>query len=158
MSVVENLVDQRDEMLEGAISLPLSNGTVVVDSVKVRRLLEDIRLNMPKDIRSASMIVNDRAQIIADAKKEAEGIVRQAEERARLMVSRDEITRQAQDKAALLLSQTRTKSTEIRKAANDYVDDLMQRTDDSIAVALAELRKARQNIKSSQRVSDNPNK
>lgn len=158
MSVVENLVDQLDEMLEGAISLPLSNGKVVVDSVKVRRLLEDIRLNMPKDIRSASMIVNDRAQIIADAKKEAEGIVRQAEERARLMVSRDEITRQAQEKAALLLSQTRTKSTEIRKAANDYVDDLMQRTDDSIAVALAELRKARQNIKSSQRVSDNPNK
>lgn len=155
---VENLVDQLDEMLENAISLPLSNGKVVIDSEKVRRILEDIRLNLPKDIRSAAMIVNDRAQIIADAKKEGESIIRQAEERARLMVSRDEITRQAQEKAAALLAQTRTKSTEIRKAANDYVDDLMQRTDESISLSLSELRKARQSIKSSQRLSDTPNK
>lgn len=151
---VENLVDQLDELLENAISLPLSNGRVVVDAEKIRRILEDIRLNLPKDIRSASMIVSDRAQIIADARKEAEDIVRQAEERARLMVAKDEITRQAQEKANEMLTQTRNKTAEIRKAANDYVDDLMQRTDESISLSLSELRKARQSIKSSQRMNE----
>ena len=64
---------------------------------------------------------------------------------------RDEIVRQAQQKANDLLTQAQTKFREMRKASNDYVDDLMKRTDDALAENLAELRKARQNIKASQR-------
>ena len=78
--------------------------------------------------------------------------MRQAEERARAMIAKDAITQQAQEKANDLLAQTRVKAGEIRKAANEYVDDLMQRTDESIALSLSELRKARQSIKSSQRI------
>ena len=151
---VEEVVDQLDELVESAFSFPLSNGKVLVDAEKIRRLLEDIRLNLPKDIRQAERIVADRAQIIADAHKEAESIVRVAEERARTMVAKDEIVRQAQEKASDLLTQTKAKSVEVRKAANEYVDDLMQRADESISVALSELRKARQNIKASQRLGD----
>ena len=75
---VEEVVDQLDELVESAFSFPLSNGKVLVDAEKIRRLLEDIRLNLPKDIRQAERIVADRAQIIADAHKEAESIVRVA--------------------------------------------------------------------------------
>ncbi|MGI6260692.1 MAG: ATPase [Acutalibacteraceae bacterium] len=151
---VEEVVDQLDELVESAFSFPLSNGKVLVDAEKIRRLLEDIRLNLPKDIRQAERIVADRTQIISDARKEAESIVRVAEERARTMVAKDEIVRQAQEKANDLLTQTKTKSVEVRKAANEYVDDLMQRADESVSVALSELRKARQNIKASQRLGD----
>lgn len=150
---IEALVDQVDELLDNAVSLPLSGGKVLVDAEKIHRLMDDIRLNLPKDIRSAEMIVKNRADIEATAKKEAEARIKQAEERARLMVAKDEITRQAQEKANELLAQARVKTAEIRKAANDYVDDLMQRTDESIALSLSELRKARQSIKSSQRVN-----
>ena len=148
---VEHLLDQLDEMVDNAATLPLSN-KILIDGEKLRRLLEDIRLDMPKDIQSARAIVTDRTSIIDNARKEAEGIVRQAEERARAMIAKDAITQQAQEKANDLLAQTRVKAGEIRKAANEYVDDLMQRTDESIALSLSELRKARQSIKSSQRI------
>ena len=152
---VEEVIDQLDELVEGAFSFPLSNGKVLVDADKIRRLLEDIRLNLPKDIRQAERIVADRTQIIADARKEAESIVRVAEDRARAMVAKDEIVRQAQEKANDLLTQTKTKSIEVRKAANEYVDDLMRRTDEALAANLAELRKTRQNIKATQRSGQN---
>ena len=148
---VEHLLDQLDEMVDNAATLPLSN-KILIDGEKLRRLLEDIRLDMPKDVQSARAIVTDRTSIIDNARKEAEGIVRQAEERARAMIANDAITQQAQEKANDLLAQTRVKAGEIRKAANEYVDDLMQRTDESIALSLSELRKARQSIKSSQRI------
>ncbi len=148
---VEHLLDQLDEMVDNAATLPLSN-KILIDGEKLRRLLEDIRLDMPKDVQSARAIVTDRTSIIDNARKEAEGIVRQAEERARAMIAKDAITQQAQEKANDLLAQTRVKAGEIRKAANEYVDDLMQRTDESIALSLSELRKARQSIKSSQRI------
>ena len=148
---VEHLLDQLDEMVDNAATLPLSN-KILIDGEKLRRLLEDIRLDMPKDVQSARAIVTDRTSIIDNARKEAEGIVRQAEERARAMIAKDALTQQAQEKANDLLAQTRVKAGEIRKAANEYVDDLMQRTDESIALSLSELRKARQSIKSSQRI------
>ena len=148
---VEHLLDQLDELVDNAATLPLSS-KILIDGEKLRRLLEDIRLDMPKDVQSARAIVTDRTSIIDNARKEAEGIVRQAEERARAMIAKDAITQQAQEKANDLLAQTRVKVGEIRKAANEYVDDLMQRTDESIALSLSELRKARQSIKSSQRI------
>lgn len=145
------MVDQIDDVLEKAFSFPLSGGKILVDGEEIRNLLDDIRLNLPKDIRQAERIVADRTQIISDAKREAETIVRVAEERAKAMVAKDEITREAQEKANEMMNQARQKSAEMRKAANDYVDDLMQRTDESIAMGLAELRKARQGLKATQR-------
>ena len=67
------------------------------------------------------------------------------------MIAKDEIVRQAQAKANDLLSQSQTKAREIRRAANEYVDDLMKRTDEQLTANLAELRKTRQNLKASQR-------
>ena len=53
-----------------------------------------------------------------------------------------------------MITQSQAKFREMKKASNDYVDDLMRRTDDAIAESLAELRKARQSIKASQRNSN----
>ena len=43
------------------------------------------------------------------------------------MVNQDEIVRQAQQKANELIAQAQQKFKEMRKASNDYVDDLMRR-------------------------------
>ncbi|HBC27648.1 MAG TPA: ATPase, partial [Ruminococcaceae bacterium] len=101
-------------------------------------------------------IVADRNQIISDAKREAESVVRISEERAKTLVKQDEIVKQAQAKANDLISQSQVKFREMRRASNDYIDDLMKRTEDALAANLAELRKTRSNIKASQRNSQQP--
>ena len=63
------------------------------------------------------------------------------------------MVRQAQAKANEILAQAQAKFKEMRKASNEYVDDLMRRTDESLSESLTELRKTRQNIKASQRNS-----
>ena len=142
---VSSLLDELDEMIDGAWNMPLSGGKALVE------IVDKIRSSLPQEIRQAKAIVSDRSQIIADAKREAETVVRVAEERARVMVNQDEIVRQAQARGSELLSQSQTKAREIRRAANEYVDDLMKRTDEQMTANLAELRKTRQNLKASQR-------
>ena len=71
------------------------------------------------------------------------------------MINQHEIVKQAQQKSNDMISQTQAKIREMRKASNDYIDDLMKRTDDALAANLAELRKTRQNIKASQRSGQN---
>ena len=83
---VEVLLDQIDDMIDKAWSFPLSGGRCVVDANHLRDIIDDIRGNIPSEVRQARAIVSDRADIIATAKREAEGIVRNAEERARSLI------------------------------------------------------------------------
>ncbi|HIR46110.1 MAG TPA: ATPase [Candidatus Caccousia avicola] len=148
---VEELLDELYDMVEKAWNFPLSRGRAMLDVEEVKDILEEIREAMPQEIRQAKAIVADRTQIISDAKREAETIVRVAEERARAMVNQDEIVKQAQQKANEMLAQAQTRFRKMQKACNVYIDDLMQRTDEGLTANLAELRKTRQEIKASLR-------
>ena len=102
---VDELLEQIDDMIDKAWSMPLSGGKCLMEADRLRDIIDDIRGNMPSEIRQAKAIVADRSDIIATAKREAEGIVRAAEERARHMVAQEEITRQSQQKANEILGQ-----------------------------------------------------
>ena len=82
----------------------------------------------------------------SEAQREAETIVRVAEEKAKALVNQEEIVRQAQAKANDIMAQTQEKFRSMQKASNDYVEDLLRRTDDAMSTNLAELRKTRQSI------------
>ncbi len=148
---VDELLDELEEKLDKATRLPLSRGRAILDEEDVREIIDEIRQNLPQESRQARAIVADRNQIINDARREAEIIIRVAEEKSRAMVNQNEIVKQAQQKANDLMNQTQQKCREMRKASNEYIDDLMKRTDDYLAGQLSELRKTRQEIKSSQR-------
>ena len=57
-----------------------------------------------------SAIVNDRTEIVNTAKKEAEGIIRNAEERRNQILSHEEIVVQAQERANEIHAQTQKRN------------------------------------------------
>ena len=150
---IESLLDELYDIIDKGWALPLSGGKVFVDGDEARQILDEVRDQIPDEIRKAQAIVADREQIIAEARNEAETLVRVAEEKAKALVNQEEIVRQAQAKANDLIMQGQAKFKEMRKASNDYIDDLMRRSDEALAETLAELRKTRQNIKAAQRNS-----
>lgn len=152
-ATIEDLIDEMYDVLEKGWKMPLSSGKVLVDSEEIRAILDDIRDVFPQEISEAKRIVSDHGQIINEARREADSIVQAAEERAKAMVSQEEVVLMAQQRANELLSQAQAQARETRKACNEYVEDIMRRTDESISESLTELRKTRQNIKNSQRNS-----
>lgn len=149
-AAVEDLIDELYDVLEKGWNLPLSGGKSFIDSEEAKQILDEIREAIPAEVRKAKAIVADRAQIISEAQREAETIVRVAEDKAKTLVNQEEIVRQAQAKANDIMAQSQAKFREMRKASNDYVEEVMRRTDDAMSTALAELRKTRQSIKSAQ--------
>ena len=142
---MEEMLEQIDEALDSGIRLP--GKKTVIDVEKIRAMIDELRLNMPTEIKQARGIVADRADIITTAKKEADTIIRNAEERAKAMIANEEITRLAQEKAGEIISAAQTKSREMRKAAQEFVDDLMRRADEGLTENLAEIRKTRASLK-----------
>lgn len=138
---MDDLMEQLDEVLESSFKMP--GKRVVVDVEKVRAIIDDMRMTMPTEVKQAKGIVADRADIINNAKREADNIIRVAEERAKAMVAQEEITKLAQAKAGEMLAAAQKKSRDMRKAAQDFVDDLMLRSDEMLTANLNEIRKTR---------------
>lgn len=144
---IDDLLNRLDDMVDKAWSLPLSGGRCVLDAEKVREIIDDLRLNLPKEVPQAKAIVADRLEIIKDAKAEAADIVKHADEKARVLISENEIVRKAQAKANSLLEEAQKKSKEMKKGAADFSDSLLRQTEEDILAALSEVKQARQALK-----------
>ena len=144
---IENILDQIDEMIDKAWGMPLSGGKCLIEADRLRDMLDDIRGNMPSEIRQAKSIVSDRTDIITTAKKEAEDIVRAAEERARTLVMQEEVVKQAQQKASEIMLQTQQKCREMRKGTQDFAEDLLKRCEETLTKQVAEVHQTRQMLR-----------
>ena len=96
---IEELISTLYEMVQDAWSLPLGNEKCVVERDKVLDLLDEISNQLPGELKQAKTIVESRNEVITNAKREAENILKQAEQRAKQLISREEITRQAAQQA-----------------------------------------------------------
>ncbi len=144
---VDELINELQDLIADAKAIPLTGGKVMVEAEKIYDILDEIQDTLPAEVRQAKNIVSDRSQIIAEAKKESEDIIRAAEERKKAMIDQSEIMRAAKAEATELLNEVKSKCAEMRKAANEYVENIMKKTDDAITAQLTELRKTRQNLR-----------
>ena len=144
---IDEILDLLDEALEDAWTLPLSGGRRVVDIEKMRELTDDIRLNLPAEVRQAKAIVNDRAELISTAKKEAASIVKKAEDKARAIVNQDDLTKAAQQKAAEIISQAQMQAREMRQAATEFADNLMKSTEQFLVASMEEVKETRTKLR-----------
>ena len=151
---IEDILEQLDDMLDAAWAMPLSGGKVVVDGEKVRDLLDTIRANLPSEIRQARAIVNDRTEIVNTAKKEAESIIRNAEERRNQILSHEEIVVQAQERANEIHAQTQKRARDMRRSAQEFTEDILRRTEEALTQQVNQVRQARVSLRSNGRQTE----
>ncbi len=111
---VDDLILQLQDLVNDAKSMPFSGGKVLVNSDEVYDIIDQIQEAMPAEVRQAKHIVADRKQILAEANRESENIIRAAEERKKVMLNQNEIVREAQAKAREIIEDAKHKSAEIR--------------------------------------------
>ena len=118
---VNELLDTIEDTLEESAGMPLSGGKRIVDVEQIRDYLDEIRQNLPVELRQAQSIVSDRAQLIESANAQAQAIVKKAEERARVLVSEAEIVEASQPRRRRRLVARR----QTRPAISTSVTDLL---------------------------------
>lgn len=140
---VQELLDMLYNMISDAWGLPLGAEKCVIDRDGALNILDNIKAQLPTELAEAKRLVAARTEFVNNAKREAESIRKVAEDRARQLVDQQEIVRAAKDKANGIITAAETKSTELRKVANEYADDCLKRTEEAINEALAEVHDAR---------------
>ncbi len=145
---VEEIISSLYDMIQNAWSLPLGAEKCVVERDKVLDLLDEISAQLPTEVKQARTIVETRNEVIANAKREAESIIKQAEDRAKLLVSDNEIYKRAQEEALQIKQTSENKAKELRRTTFEFVDNAMRETEETIEQTLTGLRNSRSKFNS----------
>ena len=132
---VMDLIEALYSMVSEAWGVPLGNDKCIVERDKVLNMLEDIKAQLPVELSEAKRLVSARDEFIGNAKREAESIRRAAEEKARARSSE-------------LMATAENRTAELRRLANDYVDDILRRTEETLSTALGEIRSSHSQFRS----------
>ena len=139
----EDIIGALYDMVQDARSMPLAADKCILERDKVLDMLDEIIAQLPGELKQSRTIVESRNELISQARREAEGIVREAQEKAKQMVTREAIYADAKKRSEDLVGQTQNRINQLRKAGNDYMDESLRQTEEAISKALAEVRDTR---------------
>lgn len=145
---IEDIISALYDMVQDARALPLGADKCILERDKVLDMLDEIIAQLPVELKQARTIVESRNELIGQARREAEGLIRQAQERAEQLVEEETIYQEAKRQCQEMVLQTQTRMAELRKASNDYMDDALRRTEEAIAMSLEDVRDTRTKFKS----------
>ena len=140
---VQYLIDMLYEMIDGAKSVLMSQDKCIIVREDALDLLDELRGQLPLELKKAQELIRARDEFVENAKKEAEKVRRQADIDAKTIVGESEITRAARDKAQEILKRADDRSRALLSVTNEYTDDALRRTEEAIEQALQEVRDSR---------------
>ena len=144
---IEDIISALYDMVQDARALPLGADKCILERDKVLDMLDEIIAQLPVELKQSRTIVESRNELIGQARREAEGLIRQAQDRAEKMISEEAIYLEAKRQCQEMVLQTQARMAELRKASNDYMDDALRRTEEAIAISLEDVRDTRAKFK-----------
>ena len=109
------LIDKLDDLVHNAKPVPLTD-QVRVDKEEIYDILDQMRATIPEEIKQARWIVKERQEMLAEAKREAERIIKEARER------------------------------EIRLGAEDYADEILNTLEVNLSKFIAAVQRGRDRL------------
>ena len=140
---IEDIITALYDTIQDAKSVPLAADKCIVERDRLLDMLDEIIAQLPAELKQSRTIVESRNELIGQARREAETIIRQAQEQADALVKQEAIYQEAKRQCQELVLQTQARMAELRKASNDYMDDALRRTEEAIATSLGEVRDTR---------------
>ena len=145
---VEELLDLLYTEIEEAKNAPLNNDRCVIERDRVLDMIDDVKAELPVEIKRAKDLVANRNDYIASAKREADSLRQQAEDYAKRLVNEDAIVREAEKKADEILSDAEEQCRMLKAAASEYCEDTLRRMEEAVADAYDEVKHSRAKFRS----------
>ncbi len=141
------LIDKLDDLIHNAKRTMMPGSDQVrLDREEIYDILDQMRATIPEEIKQARWIVKERQEMLAEAKREAERIVKEARDRQSQLISEQEITKQAERAADDIVEDARAREREIRLGAEDYADDILNTLEVNLSKFIAAVQRGRERL------------
>lgn len=145
MLTVMQYINEMIETIENSKKIPGFNRKLV-DEEQLLELIDRIKANLPEEMLQAEQILETRDQVLAEAKYEAERLIKERENYLSRMSADDEITKRAQQIAEEIIEESKHQADETIEGANYYADNILGKLEESLTHTLQTIRKGRLKI------------
>ena len=135
-------IDEVIAMVESARSVPMSRNCMI-DRGEMIGALDDLRTDLPAEIRKAAMLLEERDSILDAGQREADRIIGEGEREHARLVSMHEITVSAEHEANRIVGEARAEAQRLREEVDDYVDTALANFEQFLTRALASIERGR---------------
>jgi cell division septum initiation protein DivIVA len=116
---IDYLIDQLESLRDRGIQVPLTK-MVMIDEEQFLRLINQLRISVPREIQEARQLQQERDRVIAQAQQQAHHLVALAEQRAEEIVGEHGIANRAEEREQVILKQAHREAANIRAEADAY--------------------------------------
>lgn len=141
------IVDKIEEFLDKSKRIPFSSN-IIVNENEIYDLLDELRNILPEEFKQSRWIVKERENMIEEAKRYSERIIKEAKEKAEVMVSETEILKDASRKSEELMAAVEARARTIRLEAEDYADEKLANLEAVLHKLLTAIEKGREQFRS----------
>ena len=124
---IMSLLDELEELIASSGKMPFSEKGII-DLDVAQKIIEDMRLNLPRDIQQAKWLGQEKDRIISDAKREYNRMINEAKDQVEYLVNNNSIYKDAQKRADALLKEAENHSNYMKYRSYEYIDQLLYDT------------------------------
>ena len=143
---VLSLLEAMEEMLENSSPVPFSK-KVMIEKEQLIDVINEIRQKLPDELKQAKWIKEERQRILLDAQKEANDIIKEAENKIISMIDEHEITKKAYEQKAEIIDAAESYSKELVSATRDHVDNILADLESTLKEKLEMVKSNRKELK-----------
>ena len=143
----EDIIGALYDMVQDARAMPLAADKCILERDKVLDLLDEVIAQLPSELKQARTIVENRADLISQGKREKENIIRKAQEQAKALVSQEAICLEAKRLADEMEKKANERAAQIQRAGNAYMDESLRQTEELISQTLADIQSVREKFR-----------
>src|SRR5207248_1296449 len=150
---VDELLDRFEYLIQNARHVPLST-QIMLNEDELMELIDQIRFNLPDEIKQANWTVSEQQRIMTEAHAEAARTMSRANERAEETASEHEILRRAERHAAQVVKDAQAKSDQIVRDAEAYALEQLKQLEAHLGRTLATVRRGVEALQANQPPSE----
>lgn len=143
-SRIEQLIDEIEEYIDSCKYQTFSNSKILVNKDEIEELIRELRVKTPDEIKRYQRIIQNKEEILNDAKARAEQLIKDTTIQRTELISEhqimqqayaqaDEVVTAAHRQAQELLDRAVMEANEMRMSAMQYTDDLLAHVEGILA-------------------------
>lgn len=129
---IMSLLDELEELIASSGKMPFSEKGII-DLDVAQKIIEDMRLNLPRDIQQAKWLGQEKDRIINDAKREYNRMINEAKDQVEYLVNNNSIYKDAQKRADALIKEAESHANYMKYRSYEYIDQLLYDMQNDIA-------------------------
>lgn len=144
---ITDLLDHLEDIIEEGKTGFLSS-KVTIDKENLLKVVEDIRLKLPGEIKHSVWLMEDRKKILLDAQKEARVILEEAKEQVEVLTAQDQIMQIANERASNIIATAKSDALQMQTGAIAYAEDTCRELEQKLKLTLESIHKEVQEFES----------